>query len=133
MVPVMNARYALNAANARWGSLYDALYGTDVISEEDGAVRAGAYNPVRGHKVIEWARDFLDSHFPLNQGTHKNAAHYAVVDGGLIINQIDGASPNTQIMTAFDTDPDVSQMAPRYTRIGVTSSGSDSTTPIYSK
>jgi malate synthase len=87
----MNARYALNAANARWGSLYDALYGTDVISEEDGAVRAGAYNPVRGHKVIQWARDFLDAHFPLNQGTHKNAAHYAVVDGGLIINQIDGS------------------------------------------
>ena len=91
VVPVMNARYALNAANARWGSLYDALYGTDVISEEDGAVRAGAYNPVRGHKVIQWARDFLDAHFPLNQGTHKNAAHYAVVDGGLIINQIDGS------------------------------------------
>ena len=91
VVPITNARYALNAANARWGSLYDALYGTDVITEEDGAVRAGGYNPVRGHKVIEWARDFLDSHFPLNQGTHKNAAQYAVVDGGLIINQIDGS------------------------------------------
>ena len=62
-----------------------------MISEEDGAVRAGGYNPVRGHKVIEWARDFLDSHFPLYQGTHKNAALYAVVDGGLIINQIDGS------------------------------------------
>jgi len=91
VVPVMNARYALNAANARWGSLYDALYGTDVISEEDGAVRAGAYNPVRGHKVIEWARDFLDTHFPLNQGSHKQAAHYAIVDGDLLINQIDGS------------------------------------------
>jgi len=91
VVPVMNARYALNAANARWGSLYDALYGTDVISEEDGAVRAGAYNPVRGHKVIEWARDFLDAHFPLNQGSHKQAAHYTVVDGNLLINQIDGS------------------------------------------
>jgi malate synthase len=91
VVPVMNARYALNAANARWGSLYDALYGTDVISEDDGAVRAGAYNPVRGHKVIEWARDFLDTHFPLNQGSHKQAAHYAIVDGDLLINQIDGS------------------------------------------
>ena len=91
VVPVMNARYALNAANARWGSLYDALYGTDVISEEDGAVRAGAYNPVRGHKVIEWVRDFLDTHFPLNQGSHKQAAHYTIVDGDLLINQIDGS------------------------------------------
>jgi malate synthase len=91
VVPVMNARYALNAANARWGSLYDALYSTDVISDEDGAVRAGAYNPVRGHKVIEWARDFLDAHFPLNQGTHKQAAHYTIVDGDLLINQIDGS------------------------------------------
>jgi len=91
VVPVMNARYALNAANARWGSLYDALYGTDVIPEDDGAVRAGAYNPVRGHKVIEWARDFLDTHFPLNQGSHKQAAHYAIVDGDLLINQIDGS------------------------------------------
>ena len=91
VVPVMNARYALNAANARWGSLYDALYGTDVICEEDGAVRAGAYNPVRGHKVIEWARDFLDTHFPLNQGSHKQAAHYTIVDGDLLINQIDGS------------------------------------------
>jgi len=91
VVPVMNARYALNAANARWGSLYDALYGTDVISEEDGAVRAGAYNPVRGHKVIEWVRDFLDTPFPLNQGSHKQAAHYTIVDGDLLINQIDGS------------------------------------------
>jgi malate synthase len=109
VVPVMNARYALNAANARWGSLYDSLYGTDAISEEDGAVRAGAYNPVRGHKVIEWARDFLDAHFPLNQGSHKQAAHYTIVDGSLLINQIDGslsmlAAPNQFVGFTGDAD-----------------------------
>jgi len=91
VVPVMNARYALNAANARWGSLYDALYGTDVISEENGATRAGSYNPTRGDEVIAWARRFLDSHFPLNQGSHKSAGHYTVVDGQLLINQVDGS------------------------------------------
>ena len=105
----MNARYALNAANARWGSLYDALYGTDVISEEDGAVRTGAYNPVRGHKVIEWARNFLDAHFPLNHGSHKQAAHYTIVDGDLLINQIDGslsmlAAPDQFVGFAGDAD-----------------------------
>ncbi|NCG06608.1 MAG: malate synthase G [Gammaproteobacteria bacterium] len=109
VVPVMNARYALNAANARWGSLYDVLYGTDVISEEDGAVRAGAYNPVRGHKVIEWARDFLDTHFPLNQGSHKHAAHFTIVDGNLLINQIDGslsmlAAPDQFVGFSGDAD-----------------------------
>ena len=91
VVPVMNARYALNAANARWGSLYDALYGTDVISEENGSTRAGSYNPTRGDEVIAWARRFLDAHFPLNQGAHKHAAHYTVVDGQLLINQVDGS------------------------------------------
>ena len=109
VVPVMNARYALNAANARWGSLYDALYGTDVISEDDGAVRAGAYNPVRGHKVIAWARNFLDTHFPLNQGSHKHAAHYTILDGNLLINQIDGslsmlASPDQFVGFSGDVD-----------------------------
>ena len=90
VVPVMNARYALNAANARWGSLYDALYGTDVISEDDGAQRAGAYNPVRGNKVIAYARDFLNSHCPLSTGDHSQATAYTVVNNTLQLTLADG-------------------------------------------
>lgn len=81
VVPIDNARYALNAANARWGSLYDALYGTDVISEEGGAEKKGAYNPVRGDKVIAFAKNFLDEHLSLQTSSHAEAANYAIVHG----------------------------------------------------
>lgn len=91
VVPVMNARYALNAANARWGSLYDALYGTDVVSESDGAERAGAYNPVRGDKVIAYARNFLDQAAPLENGSHNSSQAYRIVDGRLLITLDDGS------------------------------------------
>lgn len=90
VVPVDNARYALNAANARWGSLYDALYGTDAISEEEGAHREGAYNPIRGEKVIQFARDFLDQAAPLNGATHKDAEKYSIVNGKLAVQLTNG-------------------------------------------
>jgi malate synthase len=83
VVPILNARYALNAANARWGSLYDALYGTDAIPESDGRGRAGAYNPARGAAVVAFARQFLDEIAPLLHGSHAQAASYAVVNGQL--------------------------------------------------
>ena len=85
VVPVMNARFALNAANARWGSLYDALYGTDVISEENGAERGGAYNSTRGDKVIDFSKSFLDENLPLSNGSYKDISAFQIVDGDLQI------------------------------------------------
>ncbi len=90
VVPVTNARYALNAANARWGSLYDALYGTDVIPEADGCEKSGGFNPNRGAKVIDFTREFLDKAVPLASGSHKDATAYAVQGGKLLVTLVGG-------------------------------------------
>ncbi|WP_369023524.1 malate synthase G [Nocardia cyriacigeorgica] len=90
VVPVMNARFAINAANARWGSLYDALYGTDAIPEDNGAEKGKGYNKVRGDKVIEWARNFLDDSVTLITGSHIGSTSYKIVDGELEVGLEDG-------------------------------------------
>lgn len=90
VVPVLNARYALNAANARWGSLYDALYGTDAISEAGGAEKGNGYNPVRGAKVIEYARYVLDRTVPLKKGSHIDSVKYSIQNGKLAVKLADG-------------------------------------------
>jgi malate synthase len=92
VVPILNARFALNAANARWGSLYDALYGTDVIPEDDGAEKGTSYNPVRGDKVIAYARKFLDGAVPLASGSWSEATGVKIDDGQLLIDLGDGLS-----------------------------------------
>ena len=92
VVPILNARYALNAANARWGSLYDALYGTDAISEADGCDKGPGYNEKRGAKVIAFARNFLDESAPLLQGSHQDSTGYTVVDGKLAVALKGGSS-----------------------------------------
>jgi malate synthase len=97
----MNARYALNAANARWGSLYDALYGTDVIPETDGATRSGPYNPVRGERVIAFARDFLDASIPLSGQRWADARALTVQQGALVVETRTGTITGLQDPGAF--------------------------------
>ena len=92
VVPVMNARFALNAANARWGSLYDALYGTDMISEDDDASKAGAYNPIRGDKVIAFSKNFLDEHFALDNASYSDVNSFSIKEGCLEVGLNNGAS-----------------------------------------
>lgn len=109
VVPVDNARYAINAANARWGSLYDALYGTDVISDEGGAQNIGGYNPVRGEKVISFARNFLDETIPLQVGTHKDAVGYTIDQGILTITLRNGditTLKNEEKFGGYQGEPD---------------------------
>jgi malate synthase len=101
VVPIMNARFALNAANARWGSLYDALYGTDAISEENGAEKGAGYNPVRGAKVIEWARNLLDGSAPLVAGSHKDAAKYVIEGGKLVVKLQNGETTGLKDEAGF--------------------------------
>ena len=101
VVPINNARYALNAANARWGSLYDALYGTDVISEEDGAGKTGGYNPVRGAKVVATAREWLNTLLPLANGQHEDAVNYSIAGNSLSVSLKDGASASLQDASQF--------------------------------
>ena len=101
VVPILNARYALNAANARWGSLYDALYGTDAISEADGCDKGPGYNEKRGAKVIAFARHFLDASAPLASGSHKDATGYRVEGGKLVVDLQGGASTGLKFATQF--------------------------------
>lgn len=110
VVPVRNARYALNAANARWGSLYDALYGTDVISEADGAVKGKGYNPVRGNQVIAFAKNFLNESFALENGSYADATKYAIENGKLVVTLKNGSTTslkNAAQLAGFNGDASV--------------------------
>jgi malate synthase len=101
VVPIMNARFALNAVNARWGSLYDALYGTDAISQANGAEATKAYNPVRGKRVIEFAKDYLDQALPLVTGSHNQAISYHLNEQQLMVSLADGQQTALEDPSAF--------------------------------
>jgi malate synthase len=101
VVPMSNARYSLNAANARWGSLYDALYGTDAIADADGAARRKGYNPARGAKVIARGRALLDEAAPLTQGSHADAVGYAIENGALVVTREGGAKSSLADASRF--------------------------------
>lgn len=96
VVPINNARYAINAANARWGSLYDALYGSDIISEDGGAEKGTSYNPVRGNKVIAMCREFLDESAPLASGSHHDSTNYKIENGKLVVSLKNGETVGLQ-------------------------------------
>ena len=96
VVPINNARFALNAANARWGSLYDAAYGTDVIDELAGKTKSGPFNPTRGKAVVEYARQWLDRILPLTTGSHKDAIHYSLANGALLVNFSNGTTASLE-------------------------------------
>ncbi|MEB3752813.1 malate synthase G [Acinetobacter sp. MD2(2019)] len=109
VVPVRNARYCLNAANARWGSLYDALYGFDVISEAEGAEKGKAYNPVRGEKVVAFAKDFLDENFALQQGSHRDVTAYRVEQNQLMVELANAETTqlaNAAFFVGYNGEPD---------------------------
>jgi len=106
VVPVSNARFALNAANARWGSLYDSLYGTDALSENDGAERGGSFNPLRGAKVIAWARQFLDEAIPLAAGSHSQAQDYRIDQGKCVVTLKDGSKSELAACIGYTGTPE---------------------------
>ena len=97
----MNARFALNAANARWGSLYDALYGTDMISEDGGAERAGPYNSARGDKVIAFSKNFLDESVGLSNGSYTDATGFKIKDGALEVRMSDQSTNTLEDLSQY--------------------------------